>query len=194
MISCLSFCDVTGALLCHWTLSSITAVQKVIHQYNTFWGDQRSERDGWPCTCEIATGYLQLTCAWHPANQTLTVYQIWAQSVQPFPRSGTVALHVCTCKVDPNLLYHATQLTGPHKYTKFERNRSSRSRDLDQPLPCTCARADRNTKWERLQHNTIGASREGDCNIAHYRSITRGRLQCNTYIRNMQWRKLRYIT
>ena len=39
------------------------------NQYNAFWGDQRSERDGGPCTCEIATGYLQITCARHPANR-----------------------------------------------------------------------------------------------------------------------------
>ena len=48
----------------------------VSDQYNAFWGDQRSERDSEPCTCEIAPGYLQLTCARHPTNRSLTVYQI----------------------------------------------------------------------------------------------------------------------
>ena len=32
---------------------------KPYNQYNAFWGDQRSERDSEPCTCEIAPGYLQ---------------------------------------------------------------------------------------------------------------------------------------
>ena len=60
---------------------SKSAGQLPNYQYNAFWGDQRSERDSGPCTCEIATGYLELTCARHPANRSLTVYQIWAQSV-----------------------------------------------------------------------------------------------------------------
>ena len=74
------------------------------YQYNAFWGEQRSERDSGPCTCYIATGYLQITCARHPTSQSLTVYHIRAQSVQPFSRSGTVTLHVRTCKIDPDLL------------------------------------------------------------------------------------------
>ena len=44
------------------------------HQYNAFWVDQRSERDSGPCTCEIATGYLQLTCARH-SNLWLLRYE-----------------------------------------------------------------------------------------------------------------------
>ena len=46
-----------------------------------------------------------------------------------------------TCKAGPNLLLHATLLTGPYQYTKFERDRISRRRDLERPWPCTCARA-----------------------------------------------------
>ena len=46
------------------------------NQYNAFWDDQRSERDSGPCTCKIVTGCLQLTCARHSANRSLTVYQI----------------------------------------------------------------------------------------------------------------------
>ena len=45
------------------------------HQNNAFWGDQGGERDSGPCACKIETGYLQLTCARHPANRSLTVYQ-----------------------------------------------------------------------------------------------------------------------
>ena len=37
------------------------------------------------------------------------------------------------CKVDLNLLYHATLLIGAYQYTKFERDwsNSSRSRDME---------------------------------------------------------------
>ena len=35
-------------------------------------------------------------------NRSLSVYQIWTQSAQPFSRSGTVTLRVPTCKVDPS--------------------------------------------------------------------------------------------
>ena len=52
------------SLLSHTTVLRILAITLVVqlHQYNAFWSDQRGERDSGPCTCEIATGYLQLTC------------------------------------------------------------------------------------------------------------------------------------
>ena len=83
------------------------------NQYNAFWDDQRSERVSGPCTCEIATGYLLITCARHPSNRSLTVYQIWAQSVQPFSRSGTtVSLHVRTCFRTPTVSHRDTLPSG----------------------------------------------------------------------------------
>ena len=106
----------------------------LLYQCNVFWGDQRSERDSWHCTCEIVTVYLQLTCARHPANRSLTVYlpnlSAIGPSVPEIWNRHPARAHVQGRVVDPNLLYHATLLTGLFQHTKFERDRSSRSRDL----------------------------------------------------------------
>ena len=105
-----------------------------------FGGDKPASERLSPARAELC-GSVSNWLSRHPSNWSLSVYQIWAQSVQPFLRSETVTLHVRTCKVGPNLLFHATLLIDSHQYAKFERNRFSRSRDLERSLPCTCARA-----------------------------------------------------
>ena len=77
--------------------------------------------------------------------------------VQPFSRSGSGTLHVRTCKEGSNLLLHATLITNPHQNTKFERDRFSRSRDLERPLPCTCARAAALQLWHMDMHCLVGS-------------------------------------
>ena len=93
--------DITAVLpSCSKThVRNLWGVIHMLKQVYAFWCDQRRERDSGPCTCETAMGYLQITCARHPTNRSLTMYEIWAQSVQPFSISGTVTLHVRTAHV-----------------------------------------------------------------------------------------------
>ena len=57
-----------------------------------------------------------------------------------------------TYKVGANLLLQATLLTHLHQHTKFERDRFSRSRDLEGPLPWTCSRAVAPQLWHMYMH------------------------------------------
>ena len=123
----------------HKSLSPIYSIARYI-PVKRLWGEERASEIVSPARAEGREGTSNGACAKHPTKRSLAVCQIWVQSAQPFLRSGSGILHVRTYKRGPNWLLHGTLLTGPQPCTTFERNRPSRSWDLEAAL-CTCARA-----------------------------------------------------
>ena len=79
----------------------------------------------------------QLTFARHHINRSLTVYQIWAQSVNPFSRSGC---NPCTCaRAAAPQTWHMEMhcLVDAFPHTKFHRNRPELL-----PRYCNCCKTD----------------------------------------------------
>ena len=76
-----------------------------------FWGGKWASETVNPACAELRRGASNWP-ARYPTNRSKSVYQIGAQSVQPFLKSWTDTLQVLTCKIGSNWLLHVTLLTS----------------------------------------------------------------------------------